>query len=215
MGVEPPLVPAQRSDVLLFLAIAGVLILEFAAILDDDLGSGGSATGTFLLDLFHYIHAFEDSAENDMPVIEPVRDHGCDEELGSVRIPTRVRHTQQAWRIMHEFEVFVLECSAINALTTCAVACGEITSLQHKVRNNAVKRASFVCQRFPALSLPFFPCAQASKIFYGLGNIVTEESDHDSTSVLIVDAYVKIYFVSYLGVLRGFGSGNTREARTE
>jgi hypothetical protein len=42
MGVEPPLVPAQRSNVSFFLAIARVVVFELAAILDNDFCSGRS-----------------------------------------------------------------------------------------------------------------------------------------------------------------------------
>jgi hypothetical protein len=45
-----------------------------------------------------------------------------------------------------QLEVFILEFESIDTLATSAIMIGEITTLAHELRNNAVKNRSFVAK---------------------------------------------------------------------
>lgn len=62
-------------------------------------------------------HAFQDFAEDNMLPIEPRRLDGGDEELGPICILPSIGHTQPAWAIMFQFEIFVRKTASKYALS--------------------------------------------------------------------------------------------------
>merc|ERR1719356_1743407 len=50
-----------------------------------------------------------------------------------------------------EFEIFVIKLGAINRFSSTTVAHGEITSLNHEIRNNSVESGSLVMKWFAGL----------------------------------------------------------------
>ena len=64
---------------------------------------------------------------------------------------------------MPQLEVFVTKLVSINAFASSSVASGEISPLQHKVRDDTVECASFVVQRLSLAAATLLSSAQSSK----------------------------------------------------
>jgi hypothetical protein len=79
--------------------------------------------------------------------IEPrARDSG-DEELGAVGARASVGHGEEARGGVPELEVLVRELGAIDGLATSAVEVGEVTTLEHKLGDDAVEDGALVVER--------------------------------------------------------------------
>ena len=63
--------------------------LELAAICDDDLFRSLSAAASKLFEFLDDIHALNDTSENDMVSVEPVRLCRADEKLRAIRVWVR------------------------------------------------------------------------------------------------------------------------------
>ena len=61
-----------------------------------------------------------------------------------------------------QLEVFILKLFTVNALTARPIAASKVSSLQHKIRNNAMERAALEVKRFAGTALALLTCAQAS-----------------------------------------------------
>lgn len=64
---------------------------------------------------------------------------------------------------MLQLEVFVLELGAVDALTTSAVTIGEVTSLEHELRDDTVEGRTLVTKSM-------LSCAQFSEVLCSFGN---------------------------------------------
>lgn len=63
------------------------------------------------------------------------------------------------WRGVLEDKVFIIKLPAIDGFATGAVVVGEVTSLAHKLRDDAMKAAALKAKSF-------LMCAQAAEILY-------------------------------------------------
>ena len=128
---------------------------------DFDLANGVSG-----LDRIDHVLTFGDLAEHSVLSIQPrSRDVG-DEELAAVGVWTGVGHREDPWGLMLEGTVdFVLELVA----RTSAARAGGISALNHKVRDDAVKRNPVVETTG----------GQVEEIGAGQGDFAGEESSFD------------------------------------
>ena len=85
---------------------------------------------------------------------------------------------------MLQVEVLVGKLVAIDGLATGAIVVGEVSALEHEVRDHAVKRRALVTE-------PFFARAQSAEVLRSLGNDVSKEFERDATSILAVDVDVE------------------------
>jgi hypothetical protein len=69
---------------------------ELARRRDDDLLLGPRLRRRRLLDLLDDVHPLDDLAKDDVPPVEPRREHGRQEELRAVGVGAGVRHREQA-----------------------------------------------------------------------------------------------------------------------
>ncbi len=135
-------------------------------------------------DLFDNIHAGQHLAKHHVLAIEPGRDDRGDEELRSVGVGTRIGHGKEARAVMLQLEVFIGKLATIDGLSTCAVVVGEVTTLEHEVREDEKKRRAFEAEAF-------FAGTQSAEILRRLGHRVCEEFEGDPTSGLAVDVDVE------------------------
>ena len=62
----------------------GFLDLKLATVVNDDLGFGGTAGASDLLDRAYHVHSLHDGAKDDVLAIEPSSCGGAQKELASV-----------------------------------------------------------------------------------------------------------------------------------
>ena len=116
----------------------------------------------------------------------------CDEELGSVRVRTRVRHRKEVWLSVMELEVLVVKVRSPDRLASHAVSPCEITALSHETRDDPVEWTASVCQ-WPAIALRLHrPLNQAHEVVDCVWNRISEETNHDPASVLVADLDVEV-----------------------
>jgi hypothetical protein len=104
---------------------------------------------------------------------------------------------------MPQLKVFVLELLSVNAFAASSVTTGKVTSLKHKLRNNAMERASFEMKRLSALSFTLLTSAQASKVLDGFGDIVAKKSHDNPACVFAINGDVKKNLGCNVGLRRG------------
>lgn len=137
--------------------------LKLATVADGDVLRGLAGLASVRFNLLHNVHAFNDSAENNMTVVQPRCLHSCDEELRSVGVGTSVGHRHDAGSGVLQGEVFILEFVAVDGLSTGAVVVGEVSALAHEVGDNAVESRALV-------SIALLAGAQSAEVLACLWN---------------------------------------------
>ena len=72
-------------------------------------------------------------------------------------------------------EVLVLELHAVDGLSAGAVVVGEVSSLAHELRDDAVEARALVVQRLAALAHALLSGAQGTEVLRGLWDLVRKE----------------------------------------
>ena len=137
-----------------------------------------------------------------MLAVEVRSRHSRDEELRAIGARASVGHAQQTWRIMKDVKVLIGELGTVNTLATTSIAHCKIATLNHEVRDTAVKDRTFVVQRLAGFTLTFFARAECTKILNSPWYGITEQAHNDSARFLAADLNVKENLVRDLHVLR-------------
>lgn len=165
--------------------------LEHTAVSDDDLLGARSAAGANRFDGLDNLHSLDNLPEHDMLAIEMRGVHSGDEELGSVGAGSSVGHGEKADSVVTKLKVFVGELCAVDGLTTTARALGEVTALEHEVRDDTVEDAVLVVKRLAHLSNTLLTSAKCTEVLGSLGDNVVTENKLDSASGATANAAVK------------------------
>jgi len=165
---------------------------ELSAFLDDNVLHWLVANSFRVLDLTYDVHAFQDLSKNGVLAIQPRRYDSANEELTSVCIFACIGHAKPSSTIMIELEILVGKSFSIDALTTHAVAGGEVAALNHEILDDAMEFRALI-------TIAFLACAQVDEILdrtrYGL----TEQAEHDATNVLASDGNIEEHFLIHHG----------------
>lgn len=97
-------------------------------------------------DLPDDIHTLDNTAEDNVAVIEPGGLHGGDEELGSVGVGSGICHRHDSGASVSQDEVLILELVAVDGLSTSTVVVLEIATLAHEVGNHTVEGGTLVAE---------------------------------------------------------------------
>merc|ERR1711939_1225203 len=138
-----------------------------SAIHDDHRLRSRTALRAHGFDLFHNIHAFDDSAKDDMLAVEVGRLTCAHEELAAICVRACVRHGQApATRVLAclSGEAFVGELSTVDRLTATAVPACEVPTLAHEARDDTVERGPLEVERLALCSHSLFAGAQAPEV---------------------------------------------------
>ena len=111
------------------------------AVLDDDSRASASSLGANLLDGLNDVHTISDLSKDGVLSVEPRARDGGDEELGAVGVGSSVGHGEESLDVVLLSEVLVVELGSIDRLTSSSVAVGEISSLEHELRDDLRKEA--------------------------------------------------------------------------
>jgi len=98
--------------------------------------------------VFYHVYDVEslnDLPENDMLMVQEWCRSSCDEELASVGVRSRIRHTQEARSIVTEIEIFICELGGtIDGGTPSTVAIDEIAALDHEPFDDTMELAALI-----------------------------------------------------------------------
>ena len=116
------------------------------------LGDDGALLGLARIsaDLLHHVNGlttFEDLAKDNVVAIEPGCRLKCDKELRAVCVGARVRHREEIGPRVMQVEVLVVESDAVDTLASSTVTSGEVTTLCHEARDDAVEQCTLVGHR--------------------------------------------------------------------
>jgi hypothetical protein len=112
---------------------------------------------------------------------------------------------------MLQLEVLVLELAAIDRLAASAVAVGEIASLEHEVRDDAMELGATVGELLARLADTLLSSAKRTEVLHSLGNARAEQTHHDAARRLAVNGDIKVDLVGDLGVLLQTSVPRTKE----
>ena len=136
-------------------------------------------TGGGTLDSGDDVHTLNDTAEDDVLVVQPGGLDGADEELRSVGAGAGVGHGQNTGTGVLLTEVLVLELGAVDGLTASSVTAGEVTTLDHELGDDPVEGRALVVERLAGAASSLLTSAQAPEVLSGLGdNVVVQLHDH-------------------------------------
>mmetsp|Transcript_62401 Transcript_62401/g.71567 ORF Transcript_62401/g.71567 Transcript_62401/m.71567 type:complete len:201 (+) Transcript_62401:2354-2956(+) len=163
------------------------LLSEFSTVFDDNLALGGSTGASAAFDLLDQVVVFDNSSENNMSTIQPGGNNGGDEKLTSVGVGSSIGHGQESGLGVLQAEVFIFEFVSINRFTSSSVSSGKVTTLDHEVGDDSVEGRSLEVQGLSSNSGSILTSGEGSEVLNSLGDILTEQSQNDSTSFFTVD----------------------------
>lgn len=118
-----------------------------------------------------------DLTEDDVLAIKPAGDDSGNEELGAVGIWSGVGHGEKSWLGVLSGEVLISELLTVDGLATSAIATGEVTSLKHELRDNAVEGRASVSETLLA-------GAESAEVLSSLWDNVIVENEVDAAGLL-------------------------------
>eukprot|EP00978_Attheya_sp_CCMP212_P030018 scaffold108921_cov41-Attheya_sp.AAC.2 len=87
---------------------------------------------------------------------------------------------------------FVIKFGSVNALTTCSIAIGKITSLAHESWNHTMKDGRFQAKRLATDgSFALFTRSQTTKVFRRFDNYGCKEFHGDASSCFTTNLNIK------------------------
>ena len=109
--------------------------LHLSTLGNNDIGDGPVISiGPGVFNHLDNVHALDHLTKHDVFVVQVRGWHSGDEELAAIGVRPGVGHTQQAWLIMFELEVFVLETAQTpNGGRAGTVAIDKVAALEHEI----------------------------------------------------------------------------------
>ena len=175
-------------------SLTGVSLLDHAGVSDGDGGAAGTAGGALALHELHDLEALDDLAEDNVLSVEPLGLGGADEELGSVGVGTSVGHGEGSGaEVLSGLsgEGLVGELLTVDGLAAGTVTAGEVTTLDHEVRDDTVESGALVVKGLAGASDTLLTSAESAEVLGGLGAGVGEELEHDAAGGLTSDGDIE------------------------
>mmetsp|Transcript_32752 Transcript_32752/g.103633 ORF Transcript_32752/g.103633 Transcript_32752/m.103633 type:complete len:255 (+) Transcript_32752:188-952(+) len=134
-----------------------------------------------------------------MLAVEMSRTCCGDEELSPVAVCSSVRHRHEALARVLDLEALVLEPSSIDRLSPSSIALGEVSSLNHEARDDAMKLGSLVgesrvgrLRSFVLLGVNLdLASTEGSEVVGSAGASLAVQPDDDPTNRLPIDLNVE------------------------
>lgn len=178
-------------------------ILELTAINNLDWLDWFATRCSSSFNLADNVHAFNNTAKNDVLAIQPRSLGSAEEELASVGVGASIGHGEDTWTGVLQGEVFILKLVAIDGLSTSAIVVREVTTLAHELGDDTVERGSLEAKTTLA-------GAESAEIFSSARHYVGTQLHDDSSAVDIVDGNIKKAFrVGHFFRLSYFGGVET------
>lgn len=165
---------------------------ELAAVSDgNDLPGLTSGAGTVRLNSPDKVSTINNLTKDNVLTIEPRGGNGGDEELGAVGTGTSIGHGEKVGLVVPELEVLISKLLAVDGLATSAVAPGEVTALQHKLRNDTMESRALVMKRLSRLAHTLLTSTESTEVLGSPGSDIGEELKGDTASGLATNGNVK------------------------
>lgn len=199
LSPSPLLSPSLSLSLLLRLDCLSVLscpvslfsLRQLPTLRDDDWARDRAGTLSLRLHRLHDGLATDDLSEDAVLSIQP-RSRGCgDKELRAVGVGAGVCHGEEEGGGVAELEVLVGEFLPIDRLSSSAVSGCKISSLAHKLGDNAMEAAAFVMEGFPEPPNALLARAKRTEVLRRLRNDVRKELEFDAPLRRPADGNVK------------------------
>ena len=133
-----------------------------------------------------------------MPAVQPAGIHSADEKLWSICVRSSICHWQDTWTGMPKRKFLISKLGTINWFSSTTIAMCNVSTLDHKAGNNAVKNTALIMQGLAQLTYSLLPRAKSAEVFNCLGCSLAKKTNHHSTSWLIVNLDIQVYLVCNL-----------------
>lgn len=140
-----------------------MIISDGSTVLDDDDFAGFSTSWTIRFYFFDNVHSLSHLSKNDVLSIKPTGDNSGDEELRAICVGSGIGHWEKSFFFVFLLEVLIGELFPVDWFASGAVEVGEISSLEHELRDHSVENWTLV-----AISL--LTSAERPEVFSGFGD---------------------------------------------
>ena len=94
-----------------------------------------------------------------------------------------------------------LKLGTVNGLATSAVFIGEVASLDHELRYDAVERGALEMEWLAGLANTLLASAQRAKVVHGLRHNVAKQSHYNSACAVVLSATLRLLITRVLARL--------------
>lgn len=108
------------------------MLLQLAAVCNDQLLCGRASFGAQLPHLLHHVHAVSHPAKSHVFEVQVLGRFQRDEELGVVGVASAVGHRQDPGAGVSDVKVLILKLAAVDGLASRTVTVGDVTALRRK-----------------------------------------------------------------------------------
>ena len=165
--------------------------IELTAVSNEAWLRGWTLLGANSLECIKDRESIDDLAKDDVRAIEPLGLDERQEELGSVRVWSGVRHRKISSRCVSQSEVLICELHAVDGLASGTISSGEISTLSHEIFDDAMEWRSLVVKFLSQFAHALLASAERSEVLGSLGHLVSEQLNDDSASILTIDGDVE------------------------
>lgn len=98
-----------------------------------------------ILDLCHYIGTIHSVTKNAVFSVKPASLDSGDEKLSTVCVRARICHWKRKWIMFSGLHILIIKFRTINGWTTKTFTSFIISTLNHKLFNNAMEDSALIC----------------------------------------------------------------------
>jgi len=121
----------------------------------------------------------------------------ANEELASIGVSSRIRHTQNTLVSVGVPNLFISELLSVDRHAASAIAHSGVATLHHETFDYSVEFVALVVLALTAV----FASAKASEVFASFGNISEEFEDYTLLAVILFAFCTNRHIKEHLGVL--------------
>lgn len=149
----------------------------------------------YFRDLLDDFHSVDDLPEDHMFAIEMRAGLERDKELRGVGVSAAVGHRKQSGAGMSPRKALIHKGPAVDRVPSLSTSIGDVSSLDHKAIDDAMKLSVQIMQLGVVRSLAVLASAEPSEILRSFGGEVVEQLEDDPTGSCGPDLDVNVHLV--------------------
>jgi len=138
-----------------------------------------------------------------MATVQPSSLHSCNEELRAISVGTSIGHAEHSWTSVLQLEMFIRKLVTINALPSCSISTGEVTSLYHKIWDYTMKVAALEMKVFATLSHTLVSFAQMHEVCCCFWHVLSVQADDNPACRFTSNLHIKETLVCHCWIGQG------------